>query len=128
MAERKHLKLECQKVFGELVAVRVVEQTHRNEAFGSSSNNRNEAFGSSSNKMFVATNGYVLRSDSCPAWDGGVPQTVYLRGYKNGWDNSIFYVPLADFDKIAFAVREYNKTFSGEETTVVTDTGTFFVE
>ena len=116
MSERKHIKLECQKVFGDKVAFRIVEQTHVDRDFSDSGN------------QFVASNGIVLKSYESPECRSVLKSGVYLRGLSVSLDNTILCFPLADFDKIAFAVREYNKHFSGEETSVVMDSGTFFVE
>ena len=118
MSERKHIKLECQKVFGDMVAFRIVEQTHIDTAFGDE-DKRNE---------FIASNGISLKSYESPEFCGAIPNVLFLRGRASGRDNTILFAPSSDFLKIATAVREYNKHFAGEETSVVTDTGTFFVE
>ena len=120
MSERKHIKLECQKVFGDNVAFRIVEQTHRDKAFGNDVG--------TCNHLFVASNGIVLKSYDFPEYCGVLKKGVFLRGLTKGLDNTLLCAPLADFNLIAAAVREYNKFFSGEETPVVTDTGAFFVE
>ena len=115
MSERKHIKLECQKVFGDNVAFRIVEQTHRNKAFGSEGN------------TYKASNGATLKSYDYPQWVADFV-VLYVWGREITRDNLIVFASLADFKLIADAIREYNKTFSGEETTVVMDSGTFFVE
>jgi hypothetical protein len=102
MPEKKHLKLEVLTTkWGKIL--RIVEQTHRMEAFGEA---RHE---------FVGENGFKLSSLSEPAAGQDVG-ALYVRGEDWGKDEAIFLVPNDDWlNKCRAAVRDYNQYFSGDD-------------
>jgi hypothetical protein len=102
MPEKKHLKLEVLTTkWGKLL--RVVEQTHREDAFGKERHD------------FVGENGFKLSSLSCPAAGQDVG-ALYVRGEDWGKDEAIIPIPNDDWlDKCRAAVRDYNQYFSGDD-------------
>ena len=96
---KRHLELAVEKVDGDQVTFRIVEQTHRGKDF------------TPNGEKFKSSCGYFLIVDTYPGFrDDYTGKILFVRGYDSAEDDTKTTVPLLHFAKIMESVNEYNET------------------
>ena len=102
------LVMEIGPTMGQVVPVRVVQQTHRTSKFGHGGS-------------FLSVSGEIsLHSSSVPEFPayyapGGETVVVYVRGGDHNGDDRVICVPVEIIASLKQAVLDYNKYFNPEE-------------
>lgn len=108
---KKYIKLYVEEQTDEIVRFYIDEQTHCLEEFGKDSD------------QFKASNGINLISELYPSVVIGIDKTVPIAFFVCGSDSSLDRISMLTsqrtFNKIAAAVREYNKAFGSEDVIAV---------
>jgi hypothetical protein len=100
--EYKHITIEVVDLNNDNYALYVVEQTHRGYSFGEPKNGG----------VFKASNGVTISSGLFPGRYEDLTGTFVQGANKNGDNYPIMVSGKNDLERITFAIKEYNKTYS----------------
>lgn len=111
--KRRYIIIEVMHTHMGVILLRIIKQSHRSRDFGYKL--ADDGFVLSNTRDFVASNGFILRSD-----DGGPPGTdifgrrYYVRNNSSEFDNTVLLIQNnrdgQDFLRgLRLAVREYNQ-------------------